>query len=192
MPLYHLATYADCCEQWAIRAESPEHAKSLIGNDPNGEWTSHATRLDAEPVDGTDAFVLEADDNPAIEEITPDHWAYRAAHRDQIAHSLRQNIAAISGDFHTHHLYGPFYDRFGRHIDGFVGQYDLCIAMAEALTDWEVANGLGGAYETAGVPWIEVIEDFVETVLAEALNRDVIPDPAAILPAIDVLNGRDS
>lgn len=191
MPLYNFATYADVREEWAISADSLEEAKELVRNDPSGDLLD-ALHLDTETIGGRNDIVFDDDGQPAIAEITPHHWAWREAHRDFIAHSLKQNIAAIGGDFHTHRLYGAFYDRFGQYIDGFVGQYDLCIAMAEALTDWEVANGLGEAYETAGVPWIEVIEAFVDTVLVEALDAGAIPDPAVILPAIAVLNGRDS
>lgn len=191
MPLYNFATYADVREERAIWADSLEEAKELVRNDPSGDLLD-ALHLDTETTGGRNDIVIDDDGQPAIAEITPEHWAWREAHRDDIAHSLKQNIAAIAGDFHTHRLYGAFYDRFGQYIDGFVGQYDLCIAMAGALTEWEVANGLGAAYENAGVPWIEVIEDFVETVLVEALDAGAIPDPAAIIPAIHVLNGRDS
>ena len=98
-----------------------------------------------------------------------------------------QNIAGISGDFHTHRLYSEFYDAFGKLIDGFVGQYELCIAMAEALTDWEVANGLAEAYENAGVPWIEVAQSFVETILETSMETGELPDAAKILPNIPAL-----
>ena len=114
------------------------------------------------------------------------HWAGRARARDAIERSLKQNIAAIAGEFHTHRLYGAFHDTFGEMIDGFVGQYELCVAMAEALTAWEAANGMGEAYENAGVPWIEVVEDFVSTVLDTAVESGVLPDPVTILPALQV------
>ena len=61
--------------------------------------------------------------------------------------------------------------------------------MAEALTDWETANGLSETYENAGVLWIEVVEDFVETVLETALDTGAVPDPTKILPTIQVLTG---
>jgi hypothetical protein len=185
MPLYNFATYADVREEWAIRADSIEDARKLIGEDANGDWLDDALHLDAEAVERRDEFVPDIDtDLPAIDEITPGHWAWRAAHREYIEHSLKQNIAAIAGDFHTHRLYGEFYDRFGKFIDGFVGHYDLCIAMAEALTEWEVVNGLGEAYDNAGVPWIEIVEGFVETVLETATGSGELPDPATILPRI--------
>ena len=66
-----------------------------------------------------------------------------------------QNIAAISADFHTHRRYWEFYETFGKLIDGFIGNYDLCVEMAESLTDWELENGGLMAYEDNGVPWIE-------------------------------------
>jgi hypothetical protein len=52
-----------------------------------------------------------------------------------------QNIAAISGDFHTHCQYSVFHEIFGKMIDGFSGHYEICVRMAEALTNWETANG---------------------------------------------------
>lgn len=187
MPVYSFATYVDAREEWAIRADSLEHAKKLVGTDPNGDWLDDAVLLETEAVERRDEFVLDDDDVfPEVEEITPGHWAWRDAHRGDIKHSLRQNIAAIAGDFHTHRLYGEFYDTFSRLIDGFVGQYDLCVAMAKALTEWEIANGLGEAYENAGVPWIEVVECFVETVLEWATGTGELPDPAEILPRLQV------
>ncbi len=147
MPYYNFATYADVREEWAIRADNLDEARALIGDDANGDWLDAAERLEAEAVERRDEFVLDDDDEaPCIEEITPDHWAWRDAHRDELERSLRQNIAAISGDFHTHRLYGAIFDAFGKLICGFVGQYELCIAMAKALTDWEAAsNALAAA-----------------------------------------------
>ena len=188
MPFYNFAIYVDAREEWAIQADSLEHARKLIGDDANGNWLDSAILLETEPVERRDEFVTEDDDEtPAVEEITPGHWAWRAAHSDYLEHAMRQNIAAISGDFHTHELYGEFYETFGKLIDGFVGQYELCIAMAEALTAWEIANGMGEAYENAGVPWIEVVEDFVKTVLETAIADGAVPEPAGILPALPVL-----
>lgn len=193
MPLYNFATYADVREEWAIRADSLDAAREKIGTDANGDWLDEAFHLDAEAVECRSEFAPDIEtDLPSVVEITPDHWAWREAHKSKIDHSLKQNIAAISGEFHTHHLCGPFYDRFGKYIDGFVGQYDICITMAEALTEWEIENGLGEAYDNAGVPWIELIEDFVETILVEALHAGEIPDPAKILPTIQVLAGQSS
>lgn len=192
MPVYHFATYADVLEGWAIAADSAEHARNLIGDDIHGDWTERAVRLEVEPLERRDEFAVDVDDVVMIDEITPANRAWRDVHRDEIEHSLKQNIAAIAGDFHAHRLCDAFYDRFGRLIDGFVGQYELCIAMAEALTDWEVANGLGDAYENAGVPWIEVVEDFVDTVLTTATETGDLPDPREILPSIQVLAGRSA
>jgi hypothetical protein len=100
-------------------------------------------------------------------------------------HSLLQNVAAISGDLHTHVLYWQFYEISGRHIDGFVGNYETCIRMAKALTAWEAANGDSLAYEDLGTTWIEIVERYVHAMInrsvvngdvadAEALLRDVI------------------
>src|ERR1039457_5533249 len=61
--------------------------------------------------------------------------------------SFAQNLAAIAAEFHTHRLYNDFYDTFGKYIDGFIGNYDLCVRMAEALTDWE--NSKGGLLASA-------------------------------------------
>lgn len=187
MPLYNFATYADMREEWAIRADSLVHARELIGNDANGDWLDHALYLEGEAVEYRDAFATDIDDLPDVAEITPDHWAWSVAHRDWLDRSLRQNIAAISGDFHTHRLYAAFYDAFGKLIDGFVGQYELCIAMAETLTAWEAGNGMAEAYENTGAPWIEVIESFVETLLETALESGDLPDPADILARLPVL-----
>ena len=63
-------------------------------------------------------------------------------------YNLLQNVASISGDFHTHKLCHCFYDTFGKYIDGFIGNYDICIEMARALTDWETANGGSGIRST--------------------------------------------
>ncbi len=185
MPLYNFATYADYREEWAIEAKDLDDARRKIGNDPSGDWLNEAVHIDADTVHRRDDFYVGADgETPEIEEITPDHWAFRAAHREWIERSLRQNIAAIAGDFHAHPYYWDFHDMFGKHIDGFVGNYDICIAMAQALTDWEIANGLGQAYENAGVPWIEVVESFVNDILETARESGEIPNPAATLLTI--------
>jgi hypothetical protein len=192
MPIYNFATYVQAREEWAIRADDPDHARALIGDDPSGDWLDDALYLDAEPIERRDEFAPDAsdDDLPAIEEITPDHWAWRDAHREFAGHSVMQNIAAISGEFHTHRRYWEFYEAFGTMIDGFVGQYELCIAMGEALTDWELGNGVGQAYENAGAPWIEVVEDFVDAMLEAALAAGVVPDPAETLLRIRALARR--
>jgi hypothetical protein len=129
MPIYSFATYADIREEWTISAESLEQARALVGDDPNGDWLDQAVRIETELLGRRDEFVPDDDDEdtPAIEEITPDHWAWRGAHSEYAKRSLRQNIAAISGEFHTHRLYGAFYETFGALIDGFVGQYELCM-----------------------------------------------------------------
>jgi hypothetical protein len=49
------------------------------------------------------------------------------------------------------------------------------------------ADCLSEAHENAGVPWIELVEDLVETVLETALATGTLPDPADILPTIRVL-----
>jgi|APFre7841882654_1041346.scaffolds.fasta_scaffold17526_6 hypothetical protein len=98
-----------------------------------------------------------------------------------------QNIAAIAAEFHTHRLYNDFYDTFGKLIDGFVGNYDLCIQMAEALTDWELEHGGLMAYENAGVAWIEVVENFVEDMLERSIETQSVLNPHTVLREIQVL-----
>ena len=101
-------------------------------------------------------------------------------------HSLLQNIAAISAEFHTRPEYWEFYERFGKHIDGFIGQYALCIDMAKALTDWESHNGRANAYENTGMPWIEIVEAFVREVMSMALETGEIPNVRQVLRRLHV------
>jgi hypothetical protein len=98
----------------------------------------------------------------------------------QFAH----NLAAISGDFHTHSLYFAFYDRFGKMIDGFVGNYEISISMAAALTDWEIANGGAMAYEDLGSPWIEIVERYVDALIHLAIETDELPNPIYTLDRV--------
>ena len=162
MPLYNFATYASYREEWAIEASDIDDARSKIGTDPRGSWLEDALHIDGDTQDRYVFYFGNDGETPEIEEITPDHWAFRAVNRDWIEHSLKQNIAAISGDFHTHPYYAGFHDMFGKHIDGFVGHFEICITMAHALTEWEIESGMGEAYEHAGVPWIEVVESYVK------------------------------
>lgn len=96
-------------------------------------------------------------------------------------HSLLQNVAAISGDFHTHQRYWQFYDTFGRHIDGFVGNYEICIHMAKALTGWEADNGDTLAYENIGVTWIEIVEQYTGVMIDQSIEDGTIADAEALL-----------
>jgi hypothetical protein len=96
-------------------------------------------------------------------------------------YNLLQNVAAISGDFHTHKLCHCFYDTFGKYIDGFIGNYDICIEMARSLTDWETANGGSGAYDQLGTPWIEVVENYVEAIITLSLATEEIPNAGYVL-----------
>lgn len=112
-PFYIFATYVDCREEWAIRADNLEHARKLIGGETNGAWRKDAVHLDTEPVEARELVLNFDDEPPLIEEITPDHWAWREAHRDATERSLKQNIAAISGDFHTRRLCNAFHEAFG-------------------------------------------------------------------------------
>ena len=95
-----------------------------------------------------------------------------------------QNLAAIAGDFHTHPLYPAFYDTFGRMIDGFIGTYEICISMATALTDWEVANGAAMASENLGTPWIEIVERYVDALIYIAIETEELPNPIYTLDRV--------
>jgi hypothetical protein len=108
-------------------------------------------------------------------------------HPREAQHQFAQNIAAISAEFHTHRLYNAFYETFGELVDGFVGNYELCISMAEALTDWELDHGGLMANENAGVPWIEVVENFVEDILERSIEIEGMLNPRTVLREIQVL-----
>jgi hypothetical protein len=95
-----------------------------------------------------------------------------------------QNIAAISGDFHTHSLYFAFYDAFGKMIDGFVGNYEICIQMAQALTDWEMANGGAMAYENLSTSWIEMVQRYVDALIHQSIETGEIPNPVYTLDRV--------
>ena len=101
--------------------------------------------------------------------------------------SFAQNLAAIAAEFHTHRLYNDFYDTFGKHTAGFVGIYDLCITMAEALTDWEISNGGLLAYDNADVTWIEVIENFTDDLLHRSIETGGILNALTTLRQIQIL-----
>jgi hypothetical protein len=107
----------------------------------------------------------------------------RHIHTDAQRH-FAQNIAAISADFHTHRLYHVFYDTFGNMIDGFIGNYEICVRMAEALTDWELENGGTMAYENLGTPWIEIVEKYVDTVISDSVQTEELPNTPYVLRAI--------
>jgi membrane-associated PAP2 superfamily phosphatase len=99
-------------------------------------------------------------------------------------HQFAQNLAAISGDFHTHALYFAFYDAFGKLIDGFVGNYEVCIQMAAALTDWEIANGAAMAYENLGTPWIVMVERYVDALIHLSIETGEIPNSVYTLDRV--------
>ena len=90
-----------------------------------------------------------------------------------IHHGLVQNVAAISAEFHTHKRYAEFYEQGCDSIGGFVGVYDICIEMGQALTDWEDVNGGAFvAYDNAGIDWIEVVAQYVEAVITQMIAFD--------------------
>ncbi len=102
-----------------------------------------------------------------------------------------QNIAAIAAEFHTHRLYNDFYDAFGKLIDGFIGNYEICIQMAEALTDWELEHGGLMAYEDLGTPWIEIVEKYVDTVISGSVQTEELPNaPYALRGIIAAVGGQ--
>ena len=101
--------------------------------------------------------------------------------------SFAQNLAALSAEFHTHRLYNDFYDAFGKHTAGFIGIYDLCITMAEALTDWEISNGGLLAYDNADVTWIEVVENFTDDMIQRSIETGGILNPHTVLRQIHIL-----
>jgi hypothetical protein len=103
-----------------------------------------------------------------------------------------QNISAISGDFHTHRLYPAFYDTFGGMIDGFIGNYEICIQMAAALTDWEIANGVAVAYENLGTPWIEIVEKYVDAVISGSVRTEELLNVSCALRGIITTDGDSS
>ena len=103
-----------------------------------------------------------------------------------------QNIAAISGDFHTHRLYPAFYDTFGRMIDGFIGNYEICIQMATCLTGWEIANGAAMAYENLGTPWIEIVEKYVDALICDSFETEELPNAIYTLDKVISAAGRAS
>jgi hypothetical protein len=106
-------------------------------------------------------------------------------------HQFAQNIAAISADFHAHRLFHAFYDTFGKMIDGFIGNYEICIQMAEALTDWETENGGATAYEDLGTPWIEIVEKYVDTVISGSIQTEELPNaPYALRGIVTAAGGR--
>lgn len=91
-------------------------------------------------------------------------------------HSFHQNLAALSASLHTHGPYARFYEGLADRLSGFVGIHDLCITMADVLTAWETRNGGPLAYEALAVGWIEVVDDFVDNVLQQAISAGNIPD----------------
>jgi hypothetical protein len=105
-------------------------------------------------------------------------------HTTDAQRQFAQNIAAISGDFHTHRLYPAFYDSFGKMIDDFIGNYEICIQMAGALTDWEMTNGAAMAYENLGTPWIEIVEKYVDALISNSVETEELPNAHYALRAI--------
>jgi hypothetical protein len=103
-----------------------------------------------------------------------------------------QNIAAIAADFHTHRLYPAFYHTFGKLIDGFIGNYEICIQMAGALTDWEIENGGAMAYENLGTSWIEIVDKYVDAVISGSVQTEELPNAPYALRGILTAAGGSS
>lgn len=86
--------------------------------------------------------------------------------------STLENVAAISGDFHTHSRYEEFYDTFGPRINGFPGIYAICVAMAKTMTEWEaslIRKGHIELYGENGIDWIIAVEEYVDRVISTSL-----------------------
>jgi hypothetical protein len=110
-----------------------------------------------------------------------------------IHHSLVQNVAAISADFHTHTRYDEFYELGCDSMGGFVGIYDICIEMAQALTDWEDDNGGAFvAYDDAGLNWIEVVTQYVDTVMAQIIDSDPGSNVRLCLRQVPILKQKEA
>jgi hypothetical protein len=100
--------------------------------------------------------------------------------------SLHQNIAAISVEFHLHPLFDQFSDIIGPQVNGFPGIYTLCVQMAEVLTDWEFRSGAGTAiYDTLGIGWIDLVEDYVAAMLRSCLESRMLIPPAVVFERLD-------
>jgi hypothetical protein len=103
--------------------------------------------------------------------------------------SLLQNVAAISAELHTHKGFSDFYDACSEVINGFVGAYDVCIEMAQALTDWEKDNGGPFvAYDTTDLSWIDVVAIYVDTVMKHMMATQTPPDYPAVLRELAILS----
>lgn len=109
------------------------------------------------------------------------------AHLKEGQASLHENIAAIAAVFHTHRLEAAFRAAFAAALEGTPGIYALCISMAEALTDWELANGGPMAYESHDVTWSDVVDDLVDELVTRALSTGVIPSARDVLPELPIL-----
>jgi hypothetical protein len=102
--------------------------------------------------------------------------------------SLLQNVAAISAELHTHKGFCEFYDACGEVINGFVGAYDVCIEMAQTLTDWEKDHGGPFiAYDTTDLSWIDVVAIYVDTVMKHMMETQTAPDYRAALRELPFL-----
>ena len=101
--------------------------------------------------------------------------------------SMLENVAAISGDFHTHCAYEEFYDTFGPKINGFPGVYEICISMAKAMTDWEILQtrkGYTEPYGEVGLDWIVVVEEFVDRIISDSLVDGYLPADSDVLLSV--------
>jgi len=67
---------------------------------------------------------------------------------------------------------------------GFIDNYNICIEMARALTDWETANGGSRAYDDLETPWIEIVEHFVESMILRSIETAEIPNARFILNSV--------
>jgi len=104
-------------------------------------------------------------------------------------YNLLQNIAAISADFHTHVRYDEFYETGCETIGGFIGVYDICIDMAQALTLWEWENsGQSTVYDELDISWLDVFTQYVDVMINHMIDSRTIVDFAACLRGLPALS----
>lgn len=109
-----------------------------------------------------------------IEKLTSAGHPYQAVKGNPIMTddnetSLLENVAAISCDLHTDRRYAGFYEAQADKLGGFIGIYGLCIDMAKALSEYEIAQGGASEFYSGEhsdkMDWVELIEAFVDETL---------------------------
>lgn len=143
-------------------------------------------------IDAADELIAAHDSTtcciePQVANLSSAVSALERAACDGASRSHHENVAAISACLHTHQSYERFYEAMADRLSGFTGIYSVCIAMADALTAWEIRAGGLVAYESLAVGWIEVVDAFVDSVLHHAINTGYIPDLAGTLGDLDIV-----